>query len=46
MNKNKIFIMVLSLAATVSCSYLDIVPDNVPTMDMRFQTRNSAEKML
>lgn len=46
MNKNKIFIMVLSLAATVSCSYLDIVPDNVPTMDMTFQTRNSAEKML
>lgn len=42
----KIAIVILSLSAAVSCNYLDIVPDNVPTMEMTFQTRNSAEKML
>lgn len=40
-----ISITLLALAA-VSCNWLDIVPDNVATMDMTFQTRNSAEKML
>ena len=35
---------VLALAA--SCDYLDIVPDNIATMDMVFQTRTNAEKML
>ncbi len=42
----KISIIILSLCAAVSCDYLDIVPGNVATMDMTFQTRNSAEKML
>ncbi|MGN1233673.1 MAG: RagB/SusD family nutrient uptake outer membrane protein [Candidatus Cryptobacteroides sp.] len=42
----KISIFVLSALSAVSCSFLDIVPDNIPTMDMTFQTRNSAEKML
>lgn len=46
MKMKKISIFVLSVLSAVSCSYLDIVPDNIPTMDMTFQTRNSAEKML
>ena len=46
MKMKKILIFVLSVLSAVSCSYLDIVPDNIPTMDMTFQTRNSAEKML
>lgn len=29
-----------------SCNYLDIVPDDVPTMDMVFDTRINAERML
>lgn len=29
-----------------SCSWLDIVPDNVATMEMAFSTRTNAEKML
>lgn len=42
----KISIIILFLCAVMSCDYLDIVPGNVATMDMTFQTRNSAEKML
>ena len=29
-----------------SCSYLDIVPDNLATIEMTFETRNSAERFL
>ena len=31
---------------SISCSYLDIVPDDIATMDMVFQTRATAERML
>lgn len=46
--KNKIVLYaVFFMAALVnSCSYLDIAPDNIPTMDMVFTTRQNAEKML
>ena len=46
MKKNYIFISCIISIVLASCSYLDVVPDNVATMDMVFQTRNNAEKML
>lgn len=46
MKKKYIIISVVSACSLVSCSWLDIVPDNVATMDMTFQTRANAEKML
>lgn len=45
MNKY-ICIALLGLASLGSCDYLDLVPDNIPTMDMVFQTRQNAYKML
>lgn len=45
----KKLIIILSTAITglfSSCNYLDIVPDDVPTMDMVFDTRINAERML
>lgn len=46
MKRYKLIIAISALFPLVSCNWLDIVPDNVATMDMVFQTRNSAEKML
>lgn len=40
-----LFFGILALGLS-SCDYLDIVPDNIPTMDMVFETRANAEKML
>ncbi|MGM9747850.1 MAG: RagB/SusD family nutrient uptake outer membrane protein [Candidatus Cryptobacteroides sp.] len=40
------YIAALSVLAMSSCDYLDIVPDNIPTIDMVFETRANAEKML
>ena len=41
-----IFAIIALASLMAACDYLDVVPDNVATMDMVFQTRNSAEKML
>ncbi len=39
--------ILLSLFFATSCdSYLDVIPDNIPTMDMAFTTRANAEKFL
>ncbi len=44
----KTYIMVLVMTAMLGCkkSYLDIVPDNIPTLDNAFANRNEAEKYL
>lgn len=42
----RIIILLLSAGLLGSCSWLDIVPDNIATMDMVFRTRANAEKML
>lgn len=45
--KNKLLFNILAIVLTLtSCNYLDLVPDNIPTMDMAFTTRQNAEKML
>lgn len=44
--KRTIISLLLALGLLSSCSWLDIVPDDVPTMDMVFRTRANAEKML
>lgn len=36
----------LSLAGLCSCHYLDIVPDNIATIDYAFRTEHTAEKYL
>jgi hypothetical protein len=38
-----IFCLIFSVS---SCSYLDIVPDNIPTIDDAFETRAAAERYL
>ncbi|THG67871.1 RagB/SusD family nutrient uptake outer membrane protein [Bacteroides faecichinchillae] len=39
--------LIIALATGItSCSYLDIIPDNIPTIDMAFADRASAEKYL
>jgi hypothetical protein len=43
----KIFIYTLLASSLMSsCTYLDVVPDNVATLDYAFRTRNSARKYL
>lgn len=37
---------ILALIGLCSCSYLDIVPDNIATLDNAFVSRNMAEKFL
>ncbi len=39
-------ILLLLLYGMISCNYLDIVPDNVATIDCAFSTRSDAEKFL
>ena len=48
MNIIKINIILISLCMLlcVSCDYLDVVPDNVATIDNAFTDRNEAEKFL
>lgn len=47
MKKRVSFYIICTLSFVLSaCNYLDIVPDNIPTMDMVFTTRSNAEKML
>ena len=42
----KISLLVLVLQTFVGCSYLDVVPDNVPTIDNAFTLRSAAKKFL
>ncbi|SEN86280.1 Starch-binding associating with outer membrane [bacterium A37T11] len=42
----KKFLFFASFIALGSCSYLDVVPDNVATLDNAFTMRNTAEKFL
>jgi len=44
--RKEIFILMLILCSLVSCNYLDVVPDNVATIDYAFRNRTSAEKYL
>jgi len=46
MKKIKIYIIALLLGGISSCNYLDIVPDNIATVDNAFKLRNEAEKYL
>ncbi|KAA6332579.1 RagB/SusD family nutrient uptake outer membrane protein [termite gut metagenome] len=48
MKKKLIYILILSpiLGLIHSCNYLDVVPDNVATIDHAFATRDQAEKFL
>ena len=42
----KIIYSILVAGMLSSCNYLDVVPDNVATLDYAFRTRNSAKKYL
>ncbi|WP_225975249.1 hypothetical protein [Anseongella ginsenosidimutans] len=44
--KIKKYILYVLLGGLSSCSYLDIVPDNIATIDNAFVSRNMAEKFL
>ncbi len=45
--KNYIYILLLSIIGTISCKdYLDVVPDDVATIDDAFTDRANAEKFL
>lgn len=37
---------VLTLFFTASCDYLDVVPDDIPTLDHAFEDKAQAEKYL
>ena len=41
-----ITVMVLVSVSTSACDYLDVVPDNIATIDNAFSNRNQAEKYL
>ncbi|MDR2472711.1 MAG: RagB/SusD family nutrient uptake outer membrane protein [Tannerella sp.] len=43
---HKIIMLITAMTATVACDYLDIVPDNVATIDYAFRNRTEAEKYL
>jgi len=42
----KVIYSILVAGMLSSCNYLDVVPDNVATIDYAFRTRNSAKKYL
>ena len=44
--KTRYIIFCLAALFTMSCNYLDVVPDNIATLDMAFNTRANAEKYL
>ena len=46
MKKVRIIHIITAAFLISACDFLDIVPDNVATMDMVFQTKAAAEKML
>lgn len=45
-NKCKAIVIALFTIGAPSCNYLDVVPDNVATIDYAFQDRAAAEKFL
>ena len=46
MKTKKIFYFLLLLGFLSGCDYLDIVPDNLPTLEMAFNNKSSAERFL
>lgn len=44
--KIKIIILFICLCGITSCNYLDVVPDNVATIDYAFRNRTACEKYL
>jgi hypothetical protein len=47
LNSIKVFCVIGAMAiGAVSCDFLDIVPDDVPTIDHAFQDKAQAEKYL
>ncbi|MGK6351011.1 RagB/SusD family nutrient uptake outer membrane protein [Parapedobacter sp. DT-150] len=42
----KLFSLTVALAMVASCNYLDVVPDNIATIDNAFNSRAEAEKFL
>lgn len=45
-NIYKSVLVILVAASVQACNYLDVVPDNIATLDMAFNTRTNAEKYL
>lgn len=46
MKTRNILYTLVVLCTLSGCSYLDIVPDNLPTLEMAFNNKNSAERYL
>lgn len=46
MNKIKLYIIILLFGTASSCNYLDVIPDNISTVEHAFALRNEAEKYL
>ena len=46
MKSLKIFLTSVALYLASSCSYLDVIPDNIATIEMAFNTRTNAERYL
>lgn len=46
MKYKHLFTSTLLAILITSCNYLDIVPDNIATLEMAFNTRANAEKYL
>ena len=46
MKTKKILYFLLLLGFLSGCDYLDIVPDNLPTLEMAFNNKSSAERFL
>lgn len=44
--KSRLIICLSAVLALTACNYLDVVPDNIATLDMAFNTRTNAEKYL
>ncbi|MDD2994647.1 MAG: RagB/SusD family nutrient uptake outer membrane protein [Paludibacter sp.] len=42
----KLFIFILTILSVTSCDYLDVVPDNIATIDHAFNMRTTAERFL
>jgi hypothetical protein len=45
-NKKYLIISAICLICCISCNYLDVVPDNVATIDYAFRNRTACEKYL
>lgn len=46
MKRIKTYILIAMLGITSSCNYLDMIPDNISTVEHAFALRNEAEKYL